>query len=82
MHKKKEKPLSRKQTEKLMKKKIVRDPDDLGPTQVASMIGETYQRARNLMLMKKMGAPRYDEDSRKLSVKRSGVLAYLEATGK
>lgn len=56
--------------------KTVRNPDDLGPTQVAAIIGETYQRARNLMLAGKFGKPDYDENTRKLYVKKAAVLAY------
>ena len=64
------------------KMKVVRDPNMIGPTQVASLLGETYQRARNLMLAGKFGKPEYDEDTRKLWVKKDAVLALVSGSKK
>lgn len=58
------------------KMKHVKDPNDLSPTEVAAIIGETYQRARNLMLAGKMGPPHYDDNTRKLTVKKDAVIVY------
>lgn len=59
--------------------KIVKDPSRIEPTEVAALLGKSYQRARNLMLAGKLGEPHYDNDTRKLTVNREQVLAYRKA---
>lgn len=72
-------PIHRKHLQK--KIRVERDPTQVGPTEVAVILGKTYQRARNLMLAGKFGATKYDEDTRKLSVKRDAVLAFKSGAG-
>lgn len=47
--------------------------------QVAALIKKPYQSARNMMLSGKFGPSKYDEESRQLTVKATGVDAYLAA---
>lgn len=77
MKKKKAKPLYPNQG---LRKKIkrVRDANLVGPTEVATILGETYQHARNLMLRGTFGKPQYDEENRSLTVQRDAVLAYTQ----
>lgn len=76
--KKKPKPLYAGQG---LRKKIKRthDPNNIGPTEVATILGKTYQDARNMMLKGVFGKADYDEVNRKLTVKRDAVLAHKNA---
>jgi hypothetical protein len=75
-HRKKNRPVPVKAKPLRNKITIQRDPTRIGPTEVGAIIGETYQRARNLMLKGIFGPSEYDETTRKLTVKREPVLAY------
>jgi hypothetical protein len=58
------------------KKRTVK-PDECTVAQVAQMVGTTYQRARDMMTRGAFGKSEYDATTRSLTVKRSGVVAFL-----
>jgi len=65
----------RQTTKKRTDKHKSRDPNKLEPTQVAHIMGITYQRARNMMLLGAFGTADYSETTRKLTVQKTAVLA-------